>query len=299
MRRVSVGGLALVSIAAQAGNVFTTDYAEGSAQQEAAREEASRLTAKDRADRIAVDEKSRWSRIDFTDRVEGFGDADITPFGDNVEYKINAMNYNIYLSDMIKVPFQLYYGALASNEAPEKTNEGALLDPTQGVAAQFPVAFRFRGNKVGGLCHFEALKGYCVAGGDVTVRGVRLSELNEAGDVEESLIFGASAGLRASVLFPIFEAGVPGDTGQAGHLSASIGGRYYYHDTDDQGLLFGEITDPIGATVTFDKEFGALSAESEIDIYKYFKIRIEYFYPLSNRDVLGDVFKASFVFAPK
>ena len=72
-----------------------------------------------------MDEKSRWSRIDFTDRVEGFGDADITPFGDNVEYKINAMNYNIYLSDMIKVPFQLYYGALASNEAPEKTNEGA------------------------------------------------------------------------------------------------------------------------------------------------------------------------------
>ena len=96
MRRVSVGGSARQHRRSGWKRV-TTDYAEGSAQQEAAREEASRLTAKDRADRIAVDEKSRWSRIDFTDRVEGFGDADITPFGDNVEYKINAMNYNIYL----------------------------------------------------------------------------------------------------------------------------------------------------------------------------------------------------------
>ena len=63
---------------------------------------------------------------------------------------------------MTKVRFQLYYGALASNEAPEKTNEGALLYPTQALPRSFP-SHPLSREQGGWPCHFEGLKGYCVA----------------------------------------------------------------------------------------------------------------------------------------
>lgn len=243
-------------------------------------------------------QKKQWVKFAFPEGHEGPGDAAVAPFGDQVEYKLNAMNYNLHLGGKHYVPFQLYLAELDSSESPGEANEAKLADPTQGVAIQFPLAWLYRPNDVDAFCAFKEFKGYCIAGVDVTARGVQLSEQNDAGEIKKSLIFGASASLRAAVLFPIFKGNVPGGD-QAGHLSASIGARYYYHNTDKQNLLFGEMTTPDGTPIEFKKEFAAFSVESEFDIYDHFKVRLEYFQPLSNKDALDEVFKASIVLATK
>jgi hypothetical protein len=137
-----------------------------------------------------------------------------------------------------------------------------------------------------------------MAGADITARWVELSEQNDAGKIEKSSIFGASASLSASVLFPFDEFPATDDT-PAGHWSVGIAARYYYHNSDSQNLLFGEMTAPDGTPIEFKKEFAALSVESEFDVYKHFKVRLEYFQPLSSKDALDDVFKASLVLATK
>ena len=284
------------SVSVHAGNVFVTDYKKSQAETDISNKFVG-VAAKQEPDTNATnDTTSAW--IKFEDDEPWFGDASVGPFGDGVEYKIDALNYNIFLGDNLKVPFQLYFGDFASSEAPEDVNQKKLLDPTHGVAVQFPIARRYQGETKGGFCNFDQLKGYCVVGGDVTLRGVQLVETQADDSKKEKLIFGASAGLRGSLLFPIFKKGVPGGD-QAGHLGLSLGARYYYHDTDNQDLLFGPIEDPEGNPIEFKKDFAAATAEMEFDIYKNFKIRLEYFYPFDNRDVLDDVFKASFVLAPK
>jgi hypothetical protein len=243
---------------------------------------------------------SRWQRFKFQKDDKGAGDAELSPFGDAVEYKLNAVNYNLYFGDSKEVPFQLYYGDFASDSSPEDTNTKKLLDPTQGLAIQFPIAFKYIGDgrNSGRFCEFNEQKmpGSCTFGGDITLRGVRLNETNDAGDIKESFVFGGSAALKLSLQFPIFKVGSPS---QAGALGVGLGVRYYYHNTDKQNLLFGKITDPNGSPIDAKKGFGALSAETEFDIFEHFKIRIEYFSPFNNRDVLKDVFKASIVLTPK
>jgi hypothetical protein len=240
------------------------------------------------------------TRFFFSDRDKGIGDAGITPFGDEVEYKLNAVNYNLYLGDSLPIPFQLFIADLASNDSPGDANNSKLMDGTQGIAIQFPIAYRYKGSR---FCHFadpERVNGSCLFGGDVTLRGVRLNEQDEAGVITESSVFGASASLNVAMQFPIFEGGVPGaPSTQKGHLGIGIGARYLYHNTDEQALLFGNVEDPEGTAVEFDNSFAVVSAQTEFDIYEYFKIRLEYFKPLNNRDVLDDVFKASIVIAPK
>lgn len=287
----------LLTSACFAGNAFTTGYLrEGQEDQVADGTDLRTLVTPAIAGAPRTD---HWARFFFPENQEGAGDAAAGPFGDQVEYKINAVNYNLHVADELFIPFQLYFADIDSSESPEDVNEAKLLDPTQGVAIQFPVAWLYRPGGNSRVCGFEELKGYCIAGGDVTVRGVQLNEQNDAGDIDESFIFGASVGLRAAAMFPIFEdRKVPGGE-QSGHLSAAVGARYYYHNTDKQQLLFGEMTAPDGTPIEFDQEFAALSVESEFDIYEHFKIRLEYFYPLSNRDALDEVFKASLVLATK
>jgi len=273
-----------------AGSAFSTGYLS----------ESDRTQLGDQTDLydFVSDPLTRWARFFFSEEDEGVGDAAVNPFGDEVEYKLNAINYNLYFGDNLKFPFQLYFADIDSSESPADANEAKVLDPTQGVAIQFPVAYVYRGKGEGGFCNFSELKGYCVVGGDVTARGVQLSERTDEGGISKSFVFGGSVSLRAAALFPIFQKGVPGGS-QSGHLSASIGVRYYYQDADQQDLLFGEITDPDGSAIEFKNDFGAFSLESEFDIYKHFKIRLEYFQPISNRDSLDDVFKASLVLSAK
>jgi hypothetical protein len=244
--------------------------------------------------------KTKWVRFAFTGEDKGVGDAAATPFGDGVEFKVNAVNYNLKLGDERDVPFQVFFGDFASDESPEKSNEAKLLDPTQGIALQFPVAWQYMGDGDGGYCQFEEKDGKrpgaCIFGGDITLRSVRLSETGDAGAIQDSYAFGGSASLKMALVFPIFE--VPGTT-QAGKLGIGFGFRYYYHNTDEQSLLFGDVTDPEGNLIDVRKGFGAFNAESEFDLFKHFKIRLEYFSPLGNKDVLDDVFKASIVIAPK
>lgn len=133
-------------------------------------------------------------------------------------------------------------------------------------------------------------------GGDITLRGVRLNETDEAGGIHEKSIFGGSVSLKGSLLFPIFKAD---DAAQAGKLGISFGARYFYHNAERQDLLFGQIADPDGNPVEFKKGFAAASAEVELGIVDFFKVRLEYFSPFNNKDVLDDVFKASIVITPK
>lgn len=273
--------------AALAGNAFVTAYWGNQSTGEG--------IAKDRAEAFVNEDSKRWKRFEFTSETEGFGDAAAAPFGDKVEYKINAVNYNLFIGDDRSIPFQLYLADLSSKEKPEEENKLKLLDPTQGFSIQFPFGAMYKGSD-GGLCRFKNLKGYCIVGGDLTVRGVKLNETDDAGKVTDSTIYGASAGIRAAAQLPIFQK-VPGSD-QAGHLGISIGARYYYHNTNKQDLLFEKLADPNGNPIEFKKGFGAVTAESEFDVYNHFKIRLEYFKPLNNRDVLDDVFKASIVVEP-
>jgi hypothetical protein len=246
----------------------------------------------------AKKKENEWARFFFPTDKPGLGDAAVTPFGDQVEYKLNAASYNLHLGGKHYVPLQVYFADIDSSESAGEANEAKLLDPTQGVALQFPVAWVYRPSNEDAFCAFKDFKGYCMAGGELTARWVQLSEQNDAGEFDKSWIFGASAGLRAAVFFPFYQ-GDTTDGTPAGHWSASFGARYYYHDSDQQNLLFGEMTTPDGTPIEFEKEFAAFSVESEIDVYKHFKIRLEYFRPLSNKDALDEVFKASLVLATK
>jgi len=333
MNRIRIGLIAVVALlgaqAAVSGNAFVTAYMDFDSRdtrknvspdeqpmtqflkttRELAALKTDRLMFDANTDALALQnneakikakqtaDKKRWFMFEFDQKHEGVGDASALPFGDQVEYKINAMNYNLRFGDKRRVPFQLYFADLKSKDEPEKENKTKLLDPTHGFAMQFPIGAVWKGrDDTGGLCNFTELKGYCMVGGDLTLRGVKLNETDDAGTVKETTIFGASAGLRASALFPITTFG---SDDQVGHLGIAIGARYYYHNTNKHDLLFENVTDPNGKVVDFKKGFAALTAESEFDIYNHFKIRLEYFRPLSNVDQLGNVFKASIVVEPE
>jgi hypothetical protein len=279
----------------QAQAKAAADEAEDKARAAEAESAAAEAAADAAKAAAAVVEDSKWVRFA---RGGNAGDAEVNVLSDTVEYKLNAVNYNLYLGDNLPIPFQLFFGDSASSDSPGETNQAMLLDPTQGFAMQFPIARKFQGdaNSNGGFCQFAKKDGACIVGGDITLRAVKLNEQTDAGEVEDSYVFGASASLKASLLFPIYKP--PGDDLE-GKLGIAVGARYYYHNTDSQDLLFGELTDPNGEPLDAKKGFGAWSAELEFDIFKYFKVRVEYFSPLSNRDVLDDVFKASLVMAPK
>jgi hypothetical protein len=306
-------GLSAAQRATSEAQSAVTNMAAGAAlaDQEAANEAATNAIAKEKAAKAElavaeaaadaaqadaeVVEDSKWVRFA---RGGNAGDAEVNFLSDTVEYKLNAVNYNLYLGDNLPIPFQLFFGDSASSDSPGETNQAMLLDPTQGFAMQFPIARKFQGdaNSNGGFCQFAKRDGACIVGGDVTLRAVQLNEQTDAGEVKDSYVFGASASLKASLLFPIYK---PLGDDLEGKLGIAVGARYYYHNTDSQDLLFGELTDPNGEPFDAKKGFGAWSAELEFDIFKYFKVRVEYFSPLNHRNALDDVFKASLVMAPK
>jgi hypothetical protein len=312
---------ALASGRSQAGNAFVTPYetpevresetkirARVSAAQGFTASDADVNTELTNAKADPEKAKKRWARFAFTSESTGVGDAEVSPLGDAVEYKLNAVNFNLHLGDTVKVPLQIYMGDFASDEAAEDTNKQKLLDPTTGIAFQFPIAWKYVGpiqsavGAKGKFCQFldpDTLPGSCVIGGDITLRAVRLNETAESGDVTRSFVAGGSASLKAALQFPILPGNAAKNDPPAGMLGIAFGARYYYHNTDKQDLLFGELVDPEGNPIDAKKGFAAFNAECEFEIKEKFKIRLEYFSPLSNKDVLSDVFKASFVLAAK
>lgn len=287
MRVYGLAGLMAVCAHAHAGSVFTTDYSAGSNQEAKARRGVEF--------RDAADPDLAWERFSFSELTRGFGDAAVALSSDYTEYKLNAINYNLYFGDELAFPFQIFVGDI-SGGAVDGANERMLLDPTQGLALQLPVAYRYRGGSEGGFCRFTKLQGYCVAGGDITLRGARLEEADAAGKRDDSFVFGASASLQASVLFPIFPDGVPGTVDQAGHLGASLGVRYYYNNLDDPQAV-GQPVDPMVPAGA--KDFGAFSAVSEFDIYQHLRLKIEYYYPFTDRSTLDGFARISIVVSPK
>lgn len=298
-RRFSRVGLLLsitaVSSASYAGNAFVSNYKTPPPMERNASTHA--LAPASNATQTG------WVRFYFDEPDTGVGDASVNPFGGDVEFKLNAVNYNLYLGDANKIPFQLYFGDFASEKSQGDSNNAKLLDPTQGAAIMFPVSYRYLGDGKGGFCQFPSgrIPGFCALGGDITLRGVKLAEktTDGTGGTKQSYVFGGSASLAASLQFPIFQNRTDSAAPPDGKLGISVGVRYYYHNTDQQKLLFGTLQDPNGTPVDARKGFAGINALSEFDIFKYFKIRLEYFSPLNNRGALDDVFKASIVMAPK
>lgn len=283
---VSIAAIAL-SNTSTAGNAFITAY-----WSEASTASNGKMHA------FVSSSTQSWARFTFPPSTQGIGDAAADPFGKDVQFKINAINYDLYIGDNSAIPFQLFIGDVASSASPGDANRTKLLDPTQGLAVQFPFAAVYKG-KGGGLCSFTLLSGYCVLGGDISLRGIRLAESGGSDNVAEQMAFGASAGLSASILFPIFRHGhLPGASNEDGHLGLSISARYYYQDANQEELLFGDVNGPQGEPVYFNRQYGAVSVQSEFDIYKYFKIRLEYFRAVSDRKALKQVFNASLVLSP-
>ncbi|MDJ0940085.1 MAG: hypothetical protein QNJ00_10000 [Woeseiaceae bacterium] len=274
---LALGMLLYWPTSASAGSVFLIDFAN--------RDAAGKM--------LAAETQNRFNQIKIGDR-KGFGDVALAPFGNDIEYKLNLYNFDVFLGDELAVPLQISWGDLESSSDPNATNEVKLLDPTQGLAFQFPFAWRYQ-PKSSRFCNFKVKEGQCIVGADATLRYMPLTETSESAGTDDQWIFGASAAVRASLLFPIFEQ-LRGADGQKGHLGLSFGFRYLYQDTDNQDLLFGPITDPDGNPIQFKKDLASFSAESEIEIYNRFRIRLEYFRPLNNKDVLDEVFKASLVF---
>lgn len=235
----------------------------------------------------------------FPEHQMGFGDLAVLPLEDGAEYKINVLNYNLRIGTRkdktsLDIPFQIYYGDASSDESAKDENTKSLLDPTQGIAIQFPVARLISPSS--GICSFASNDGYCVFGADLTMRGVELEVEDAEGESSKKTVFGASVGLRASVLFPIYELLNAGSKGKDGHFGISIGARIYHHQKGGEGIF----VDPeMGSAGSIGKRFSALTAEAEFDIYDYIKLRFEYFKPLQDKDVLKRVMKFGVVIAPK
>lgn len=235
---------------------------------------------------------NKFCKIVFSPDQEGFGDIALNPFGSGTDYKINILNYSMFLGDEYKIPFQLYVAEKSAEGSPEDKNNNSLLDPTDGFSIQFPLAYRYGGAK-NGICHFEVKNGHCILGGDFTFRYLELEEQSDSTpETEKNGVFGASIGLGASFMFPIFRDSI---TQQAGHFSLAANLRYYYHNHDDSSLLFGEILDASGNPVEFDKSFSAASIHGEFAINERFAVKLDFFSPLSNRSHLSEELNISFV----
>jgi hypothetical protein len=234
-----------------------------------------------------------FCKIVFSEDEVGFGDITLNPFNEGTDYKINALNYSVYLGDEKFVPFQLYFGEVSQEGDTKEANTKSIMDPTQGIAVQVPWLYRWGGQKTGGFCNFEVKDGHCIGGGDLTFRYLELEEKDAAtGKSNSKGLFGFSAGLGMSFMFPIFQ---DQETGEAGHVSIAAKARMYYHNHDDPTLLFGAINDPNGNPVKFEKWFGAFSLSGEFAINDTFTAKFDYFRPWNNEEHMDEVFKVSFM----
>lgn len=272
---------ALVSLAmlsdATAGNMFVTMYAQDGGGNE------------------ALENASLLSGIGGGELLPetGFGDAAFVPDEDGAEYKINVLNYNLVLGGGgdRAIPLQVYYGESVSDQDDAKEeNTNTLLDPTQGIAVQFPFVHRFEWTD--GLCDFGGLGGHCLTGLDVTVRSVEIEADDGESGTSKKKIFGASLGARASMLLPIRRL-FTGESG--GYLGIGVGARLYHHQKGGQAI---HLDPSVGAESSIGKNIGALTAEVELSLVRLVRMRFEYFSPLSDGDVLGKTTKFSVVMAP-
>ncbi|MCJ8273224.1 MAG: hypothetical protein MJK04_27960, partial [Psychrosphaera sp.] len=247
----------------------------------------------------AVNEKSaaekgcpvgEFCKLVFSQDDSGFGDVQMNPFGKGTDYKINALNYSVYLGEEMTLPFQVYLAEVAKTDDKKTSNTKSMLDPTQGLAIQVPWLYRWGGNSTGGFCNFNVKDGHCIGGGDVTFRYLELSENDGTTDKTKG-VMGFSAGFGASIMLPFFQSDV---TAEAGHLSLTANLRTNYHNHDQPDKLFGKIRDAAGHSIKFNKWFTVLSIGGEIAVNDAFTVKFEYFKPLSNEAHMDEVFKVSF-----
>jgi hypothetical protein len=227
----------------------------------------------------------------------GFGDLSIVPFENATSYKLNFLNFNLVLGEKdgrdMSLPFQLFYGDSSSEkEEKSETNAQSLIDPTQGLALQFPLVYLFRPEN--GIFHFSSGKGYLAAGADLTLRGVEISAEDAEGETSKKQVFGGSVGIRVSAVLPVKQILNLGGSKEAGYLGIGAGARLYHHQNGGQGIL----VDPGIEASSIGKRFSAITAEAELSIHKLVKLRFEYFKPLQDKDVLKKVHNFSFVFTP-
>ena len=227
----------------------------------------------------------------------GFGDLSVVSFESGTAYKINLLNLNVVVGEMngndFGFPLQLFYGDSSSNNSEADTNAKSLIDPTEGVAFQLPIAYLIKPKN--GICHFSNSSGYCVAGVDLTVRRVKIEvEDSEGGASKKKAIFAASAGMRLSIVLPVKQILNLGGSKDDGYLGIGTGVRLYHQQSGGQGIF----VDPNVGTSFIGRRFSAFTAEAELGIHKLLKLRFEYFKPLQDKDVLKKIQRFSFVFTP-
>ncbi|NQZ09582.1 MAG: hypothetical protein HRT35_20730 [Algicola sp.] len=229
---------------------------------------------------------TEFCKLVFSQEDSGFGDMQMNPFDKGTDYKINALNYSVYLGEEMTLPFQVYLAEVPKTGDKKNSNTKSMLDPTQGLAVQVPWLYRWGGNSKGGFCNFQIKDGHCIAGGDVTFRYVELRESDGATDKTKG-VMGFSAGFGSSIMLPFFQSDV---TDEAGHISLTANLRTNYHNHDQPNKLFDSVTEK----KKFNKWFSVLSIAGEIAINDAFTVKFEYFKPLSNKAHMDEVFKVSF-----
>ena len=234
-----------------------------------------------------------FCKLVFSQEENGFGDMQMNPFGKGTDYKINALNYSVYLGEEMTLPFQVYIAQVSKKTDKKTSNTKSMLDPTQGLSVQLPWLYRWGGNIKGGFCNFQVQDGHCIGGGDMTFRYLELSENDGSANTKDSTkgVMAFSAGFGAAIMVPFFQSDVSAETG---HLSLTTNLRANYHNHDQPDKLFGPIRDGNNNPVKFNQWFSTLSIGGEFAVNDAFTVKFEYFKPLSNTAHLDEVFKVSF-----
>ncbi|BDY04879.1 hypothetical protein [Ferrimonas sp. YFM] len=232
--------------------------------------------------------QGRWAFFEFAETDSLFGSLSAGQAGDSQQLKFNAINYYLWFGGRHKLPFQLYYSDVVSDDSNKDANTVKLLDPESGLAIKFPLLWTYQsaGDEFCAFLSDTNSIGHCSLGGDITLSFKDLKEV----DGNSETAFGATVRLGAAVLFPVLAA----DTGEAsGYLSTSVKLVFAHTDVDDSTQLFAPVLDENGDPVAFDNDIFSAEAEIKWAFTNRLAISARWLAPLDDHDYIDDIFKLS------
>lgn len=236
-------------------------------------------------DKREDESNSRW--LNFSDSTSKLGSIGIGGSNGAQSIQFNALNYDLKLGDDVLIPFQVFIAsntpASGDQENIENANAATLMDPTAGLALNFPIIYKYN-KSGGGICSFaNDLNSGCFVGGEITLNFMNLE--NTEGKTETA--YGKTIRLGAGFRFPILE-----EAESKGFLSLS--GKLIYSsfgNVDDSTSLFTPVTDVNGTAIKFDDSIFSSELEMKIDLNDLFSISAKWIKPFNSEEYFDDRFQ--------
>lgn len=246
---------------------------------------------KNRQNYWGEDEYFKFNYLKYSENLSknlksSFGGFVIGSADSNQTVKINALEYDIYFGDKLRVPLTLYTAEIIESDESDKesVNRTKLLDSEMGtINLSLSSITKFR---VGEICKFSSAYG-CYLPFQIGVRVLRLPENNVEGESSDKYKMGGYLKAGLNTVFPITPKNDP--KGIAGRLALSANYVYYYQGSTDLENLFPEVLNDKGEPALSGNDYSALNVNAIFTITDKITLSAKYFKGIQSSKQLDSI----------